>query len=472
MNHTILGSVPRRCAAVCLGALLSLTGLVATVPTPATADALPCSPGVPVPGDYNGDGSPEALVSQHTLIGIRVWSVRTDGSAAKVFVQPSGYNLDLRNADLNGDLCSDVIVTTHAVTADSVRLILGTRAGLKSAPTVALTLPQLGQHTDQTLRLDPVIGSRHHGISQVVATVHLAWPENGSQRYASFLNVYTLEASGEPGTPQVIEAADVGSEAFGPVESSGASLAVGATQDTVNGHEGAGAVLMFTFDAANPGRPVFRTRITQDSPGVPDTAETGDGFGTSLSFRDGVLAVGIPEETIGRARNTGQVQPIRWDETTLTYTAYRAINQNTPGMPGSNQSYDRLGRQVLVTRGLTANGSHDIVFSWHDRSLGEISTPSRVVVANAARSIYRGYTQRTPGVSGLTHDFGESLTFLATSPTVDTLLVGSPGATVDDCAHSGRLVRSNGTRLTRTPHWLELPSPGCENQWWSTTIAR
>ena len=153
---------------------------------------------------------------------------------------------------------------------------------------------------------------------------------------------------------------------------------------------------MFSSDASAPATLEYRTTLTQTSPGVPGKAESDDSFGISLSLRDGRAAIGS-EEGIGKARSTGSVQPILWDEATSTHSAYRSIQQGTRGVPGTNKINDIFGYKVVVTRGLTAAGSYDIAIAAQE-ILGKPEYAGSVVVASKA--IYRGYTHRTMGVPG------------------------------------------------------------------------
>ncbi|MCA0297237.1 MAG: hypothetical protein LCH96_18390 [Actinobacteria bacterium] len=450
-------------------AAVSLVAPLHALPADA-AEPLPCAAGTPVLGDYNGDGSPEALIQQTFGSSLRQWSVERDGLGTKVLTAFGEYGIETRNADLNGDRCSDVIVVASALTSIDVKLVLGSTSGLDAVSARSLTIPQAATLGGENEGRANAVGLRHDGVSQVIVGVRTT--EQGTA-----IDVFTLDASGTPlGDPQVIRPEDVGSRGFGVeggLDGSGGTFVVGAAADEVDGKV-AGAVHVFGADSVDPTKMVPQARLTQDSPGVPDKAEDGDNFGQTVAFRDGWLAVGVPYENIGSTTSAGLVQPFHWDAATHTYTAYRAIQQNAPGVPGSNQRNENFGERVMVTRGLTAKGSHDIVVSWNDRDLAGYNAPGRVLVANATRSIYRAYTELTPGVPGSTldYDFGSSLGYLATSTTTDTLLIGSPYESVDDCDYSGRVLRSDGGRLTNATRWRDVPSPGCEVQFWGQTIGR
>lgn len=153
------------------------------------------------------------------------------------------------------------------------------------------------------------------------------------------------------------------------------------------------------------------------------------------------------------------MQPLRWKEARSTWAAYRAINQATAGVVGTNESGDQFGYQVQVTRGLTASGSYDIAISATEK-VGNASAGS-VTVANFTRSIYRTLTQNTKGVPGTAEtadDFGGGLGVLRTSPSRDTLLIGVPGEKRQlPSPPVGYAMRSDGKKLSASTHWSSIP---------------
>ncbi|MFE6914413.1 hypothetical protein [Streptomyces rubiginosohelvolus] len=85
-----------------------------------------------------------------------------------------------------------------------------------------------------------------------------------------------------------------------------------APRATVKGQESAGAVVVL-WGSAKGVSAAKRAVITQASPGVPGTAEAGDGFGASSAIadldKDGYadVVVGSPYETVGSAKAAGAV---------------------------------------------------------------------------------------------------------------------------------------------------------------------
>jgi hypothetical protein len=83
------------------------------------------------------------------------------------------------------------------------------------------------------------------------------------------------------------------------------------------------------------------TALNQNSPGVPGTAEAGDRFGAAIA--SGGLLVGVPGEDVGRIKNAGLVQTFGYPRSVLESGAY---TQNSPGVPGVAEAGDRFGAAV------------------------------------------------------------------------------------------------------------------------------
>ncbi|MFD7701709.1 FG-GAP repeat protein [Streptomyces caelestis] len=94
--------------------------------------------------------------------------------------------------------------------------------------------------------------------------------------------------------------------------------------------------------------------VTQDTAGVPGTAELGDGFGTDLSLSDvdgdgyADLAVGAPGEDVGTVTDAGGVWVLRGSASGLTTTGVKSYNQDSAGLPGAVEQGDHWGGQVRL----------------------------------------------------------------------------------------------------------------------------
>ncbi|MFI8004885.1 FG-GAP repeat protein [Streptomyces sp. NPDC086010] len=93
---------------------------------------------------------------------------------------------------------------------------------------------------------------------------------------------------------------------------------------------------------------------TQDTAGVPGTAELGDAFGADVSLADidgdghADLAVGVPGEDVGTVADAGGVRLLRGSATGLTAAGAKSFDQNSAGVPGTAEKGDRWGAQVRL----------------------------------------------------------------------------------------------------------------------------
>ena len=124
---------------------------------------------------------------------------------------------------------------------------------------------------------------------------------------------------------------------------------IGAPGDTVRGRAGAGSVTV-----------AFReswavAALTQDSPGVPGTAEAGDGFGSSLAAHRPatggagslhLLAVGAPGEDVGEAPDAGAVTLLGSEPGGLRGRS--SLTQDSPGIAGRAEPGDHFGRTLAL----------------------------------------------------------------------------------------------------------------------------
>ncbi|WP_037624597.1 integrin alpha [Streptomyces aureus] len=161
------------------------------------------------------------------------------------------------------------------------------------------------------------------------------------------------------GAPDVSALGDGGTFEGGPAAVSGDfnhdgqdDLAIG---DTGVGSPLGGAVSVYLGrgDLSGLDRTPAQT-WTQDSPGVPGTAEAGDRWGAELSAGDTGgdgrpdLAVGAPGEDVGSVVDAGAVWTLRGAPGGLTASGARSFDQNSAGIPGTAEKSDQWGGQVRL----------------------------------------------------------------------------------------------------------------------------
>lgn len=114
---------------------------------------------------------------------------------------------------------------------------------------------------------------------------------------------------------------------------------------------------------------------SQNSPGVPGTAEKGDAWGNDLSVADvdgdgkADVAVGAPGEDIGTVPDAGAVWLLRGSHTGLTAAHAQSFDQNSPSVPGTAEAGDAWGAQVRLVD-TDGNGRADLVAAAPDENAG------------------------------------------------------------------------------------------------------
>jgi hypothetical protein len=156
---------------------------------------------------------------------------------------------------------------------------------------------------------------------------------------------------GSPGLPGNAADADELGDALtaGDFDGDGAAdLAVTAPGAEVNHRYGAGGVYVLSGSPA--GLQAKGVLITQDTPGVPGSAESGDGFAMSVAAhryaggtRDS-LAIGFPGEDLGTANSAGAVVVVPGSASGPDPASSRRWSQDSPGVRGKAEELDQFGQ--------------------------------------------------------------------------------------------------------------------------------
>lgn len=178
--------------------------------------------------------------------------------------------------------------------------------------------------------------------------------------------------------------------------------------------------------------------LTQDSPGVPDTSETADEWGSALAIGDfnadkcADVAIGAP----GEDGTTGAVTVLYGSPTGLQTLGAIRLSQATPGVAGSAEPNDRFGN-ALAVGDFDDDGTADLAVGVPGEQVGKAFAAGTVdVFYGAAGGLGTGRATgelrpgKAPvGTSAEEDDaFGASLAAGDVTGTgVDALIVGVPG---------------------------------------------
>lgn len=183
---------------------------------------------------------------------------------------------------------------------------------------------------------------------------------------------------------------------------------------TVGGTSVDQAGIVWVIPGGPDGLDVTRAiQITEQTAGVPGTAEADDEFGNALAAGDltgdgyADLAIGSPGESIGSAVRAGGVTVLRGGPHGITTTGATFLDQNSPGIPGTAEPDDKNG-YALAIGDVTGDHHNDLA----------IASPGE----NVSGHVQAGMVTLIPGTSiGLssshvTDTTGGSLTTAAVWP--------------------------------------------------------
>ncbi|WP_432194497.1 hypothetical protein [Streptomyces sp. bgisy027] len=302
------------------------------------ADLLIGTPGEDVDGDTN-----DGLV-------IVVWGSASGLSGARTVTNPFKREVDhygqaLAAADLDADGDLDIAAgTTGSVALAFVDGPFTRTSSSTGASGAGFPDPYASSYGITSLSVGPVTGAGNtnlvvHGRKSGTddAITHLV-PEPYIGNYTDWM--------------QSLPAGYV--SAIGDIDNDGyADIAIGNHRETSADPAGAKGGKVTVVYGGPGGKDTSRAplALTQDTPGVPGASESGDGFGSHVSFGDvngdgyADLAIGASGENSG----AGMVTVLYGSASGLRTTGVQSYTQNTSGVPGVSESGDRFGTRVLLT---------------------------------------------------------------------------------------------------------------------------
>ena len=191
----------------------------------------------------------------------------------------------------------------------------------------------------------------------------------------------------------------------------------------------------------------------QASRGIGGSAEAGDRFGSSVAAGDfgrsgqQDLAVGVPFENVGKAKDAGIVQVIYGSTKGLASAKTKTISQNTSKVEGSAESGDRFGSSLAVGD-FGRSGKDDLAIGAPYEDLGKAKDTGMVHVLYGATKGLTGsgssaFSQGKRSVSGL-QETGDLFGFSLSAGNLgrsakDDLAIGVPYENIGTKADAGLL---------------------------------
>ncbi|WP_229843742.1 FG-GAP-like repeat-containing protein [Streptomyces chryseus] len=179
--------------------------------------------------------------------------------------------------------------------------------------------------------------------------------------------------------------------------------------DRTRGHKG-GQLTVWYGGPTGPAPAQRPTVVHQDTPGVPGSGESADGFGVSVAVgdidKDGYadVAVGAPYEDLNGSAEAGAVTVLYGSKGGLTTARARMITQDTAGVPGSPERYDYFGH-ALTLRDLTGDGRSDLVIGAPEENSYGMVTVLRGAASALSTSGVVSITGTAAGLSGASQEW-------------------------------------------------------------------
>lgn len=191
----------------------------------------------------------------------------------------------------------------------------------------------------------------------------------------------------------------------------------------------------------------------QESPGVDETEESGDYFGSILASGDfdgdgcSDLATGNPFEDVGGSQDAGLIQ-IFWcpDIANADFSDDTVYHQDSPGWPGANEDYDRLGN-ALAVGDFNNDGYDDLAVASAREDLGSKTNAGMVTVAygNSSGSLgsFQTIHQGQSNIVGASEPFDYFGYSLAAGDLngdgYDDLVIGAPYEDIGSIKNAGSI---------------------------------
>ena len=328
-------ALTQRVSAV-LVALLAMTSVMVAGRSPAAATPTAEAKGVTAPNDFNGDGRADLAVA-------------SDGAVHIIYGSTSG----LKASGTQKWTADDIPAVTTSSVAFGVALAPGDFNG--------------DGYCDLAIGDDgaPVDGGEDAGAVAVIYGSATGLTATGSQ----YLTRNTVEGTGSSETEdrfgRALAAANFGRGAY-------SDLAI------TSGNEGVGGAVHVLYGSAS-GLALTGGQVwSQASPGILGAPEDSDRFGDALAAGDfngngtADLAVGVPQEAVGKTQVAGAIQVIFGSNQGLTAAGNQSFNRDSPGIKATARSNSFFGRSLTAGHFAGRAAADLAIEAWTDRSVSVI----------------------------------------------------------------------------------------------------
>ncbi|MGH3713016.1 MAG: integrin alpha [Micromonosporaceae bacterium] len=235
-----------------------------------------------------------------------------------------------------------------------------------------------------------------------------------------------------------------------------ADLVVGVPHEDLPSAPDAGIVHVTFGSPSGLGHEADPIVLSQGTSSIPGSVESYDRFGSSLALGpDGAtLAIGVPAEDIGSLQDAGLVNLVWVSGNAPSHGI--SISQNTVGVPGSAEPGDYFGSSVAIGKVRGQAGLPDLIAGAPREAIGSLNEAGAVTVINDVVPDKTSFTavaitQDSSGVPGAAEagdSFGSSLAY-GTSGSTARLAVGAEREDVGSIIDAGvvQLFSSTGTSL-------------------------
>jgi hypothetical protein len=420
---------------------------------------------IPVPSEHSRAGAVDLHLTSAPPVRLTRGSIAGFGQATA----GDEFGAAVSSGNVDQDSCADLVVGAPGEGgAGAVHVVFGDPSGVRRSGGLTIHAPdaRTGDRFGAAVALadeDLWIGAPGRSVNghpAAGAVYHYALDVSDAGVVSPRLVQIVTQA-----TPMVAGAPEAG-DRFGQVISATLTLVViGIPSEDVGDRRDAGMVqvLRTPVDRATfstTGRITAAQGWTQDSPGVPGVAETGDRLGASVTA--GWVAAGIPGEGIGRRAGAGAVQVFGRAKTEVGVEPTRFITQGYQLPSGKIGGYpeagDHFGAALIQGWGFLGQAeTDDLAVGAPGEDIGAYRDAGAVSVFEvtadcsycAPRMYYNGHG--LPGSLATGTRVGASVSTTTGAVLeddgyvpVDNVVTGAPGASLAGTSGVGVVYRHGG----------------------------